>query len=225
MSDDVRFSRQSSIVPPAELRDHHMVVVGVGAVGRQLALQAAALGVRRISLVDADEVELHNCTSQGFPTRQIGLKKVEAVAQSIRELYEATPDYLPVVSAHPEWFRSIPKYDGMDGSLSVMATVDSIDVRQSIWEDYREHGLGQFFGDARVGDGAVQVYCCHDDEDSSYQDSLFPAEETAPGRCTARMTVYYGAVAAGLLLGLWAEWLRGGSPQTSGSIQFNNLPR
>ena len=49
-----RFARQAELVPRERLQTLRATVVGVGAVGRQVALQAAALGVPRLQLIDFD---------------------------------------------------------------------------------------------------------------------------------------------------------------------------
>src|SRR5687767_13355354 len=61
-----RFSRQESLVPQDILASLHVTVIGVGAIGRQVALQSAALGVRKLGLVDFDVVEPTNVTTQGY---------------------------------------------------------------------------------------------------------------------------------------------------------------
>jgi molybdopterin/thiamine biosynthesis adenylyltransferase len=46
--------RQRDIVPPEQLANCRATVIGVGAVGRQVALQLAAMGVPWIQLIDFD---------------------------------------------------------------------------------------------------------------------------------------------------------------------------
>ena len=62
-----RFQRQADLVPLKKLGSIRATVVGVGAVGRQVALQLAAIGCPRIQLVDFDQIELTNVTTQGYP--------------------------------------------------------------------------------------------------------------------------------------------------------------
>ena len=52
-----RFSRQTELVPRTKLKELTATVIGVGAIGRQVALQLAALGVPRLQLIDFDTVE------------------------------------------------------------------------------------------------------------------------------------------------------------------------
>ena len=54
---DDRFERQREIVPRDRLTDVRTTVIGVGAIGRQLAIQLASIGVCHIQLIDFDHVE------------------------------------------------------------------------------------------------------------------------------------------------------------------------
>ena len=85
MSSD-RFVRQQALVPQERLREMQVSVIGVGAIGRQVALQLAALGVRRLQLIDHDRVEAVNVTSQGYLADQVGCIKVEATAAAVWQI-------------------------------------------------------------------------------------------------------------------------------------------
>src|SRR6266478_3979455 len=58
--------RQRSIVPPERLAACHALVIGVGAIGRQVALQLAALGIPLLLLYDHDTVAEENLAPQGY---------------------------------------------------------------------------------------------------------------------------------------------------------------
>ena len=49
-----RFSRQYDIVPPERIADCKATVIGVGAIGRQVALQLSAMGISWLQLIDHD---------------------------------------------------------------------------------------------------------------------------------------------------------------------------
>jgi molybdopterin/thiamine biosynthesis adenylyltransferase len=51
-----RFQRQADLVPADRLQGFSISVIGVGAIGRQVALQLAAIGARQLTLVDFDTV-------------------------------------------------------------------------------------------------------------------------------------------------------------------------
>ena len=64
-----RFVRQQDLVPSDRLATQRATVIGVGAVGRQVAFQLAAIGVRRLQLIDFDVVDRSNVTTQGYYSR------------------------------------------------------------------------------------------------------------------------------------------------------------
>ena len=61
-----RYSRQIDIVPRERIMDCKATVIGVGAIGRQVAIQLTAIGVPVLQLVDFDHVEISNLASQGY---------------------------------------------------------------------------------------------------------------------------------------------------------------
>ena len=70
--------RQRELVPPERLGRCHAVVVGVGAVGRQVALQLAATGIPTMTLYDPDTVGVENLAVQGFWESDVDDPKVDA---------------------------------------------------------------------------------------------------------------------------------------------------
>ena len=77
-----RYLRQSGLLPQELLRTHPVTVVGVGAIGRQVASQLAVMGVSSLTLVDPDRVEAVNLGAQGFLEADLGDLKVEATVSS-----------------------------------------------------------------------------------------------------------------------------------------------
>src|SRR3954465_1383237 len=81
-----RFSRQHDLVPAERLAELATTGIGVGAVGRQVAVQLAAIGARRLQLIDFDQVDESNITTQGYLAEDVGLLKVAALASAIKRL-------------------------------------------------------------------------------------------------------------------------------------------
>src|SRR5436190_15519434 len=84
-----RFVRQAELVPRDKLVGLDVTVIGVGAIGRQVALQLAALGVNKLRLIDFDRVETTNVTTQGYRHADVGMAKVTATAHAIAEIDSA----------------------------------------------------------------------------------------------------------------------------------------
>src|SRR5688572_10062719 len=98
--------RQRELVPPQRLAACRALVIGVGAIGRQVALQLAALGVPSMELVDHDHVSVENLAVQGYWPANLGEHKVEATARLCRQIYPELD-----VTVHVQRFgRSSPKY-------------------------------------------------------------------------------------------------------------------
>lgn len=192
-----RFVRQQDLVSAERLAELFVTVIGVGAIGRQVALQLAAIGVRQLQLVDFDLVDQTNITTQGYLTADIGALKVEATQAAI-----AAMDCSIHVSVMRDRYR--PQ---LEVGQALFCCVDSIESRAAIWRSAGRRVA--FWGDGRMLGEAIRVLVATDDiSRRHYPTTLFTADEAAAGRCTARSTVYTANVAAGLLVHQFARWLR-----------------
>ncbi|MEX2170074.1 MAG: ThiF family adenylyltransferase [Pirellulales bacterium] len=193
-----RFSRQQGLVPHERLEKLTATVIGVGAIGRQVALQLAALGVKSFILIDHDTVDLSNVTTQGYSLDDVGQRKVYALASAL-QLYDGQ-----IATAEtPDRFR--PE---MHVSDVLFCCVDSIDTRAAIW---RRVGRGAaFWADGRMRGEVLRILTAADEASRAhYPMTLFPEAEAQVGTCTARSTLYAASIAAGLMLHQFARWLRG----------------
>ena len=86
MNRDERYSRQRDVVPQETLAQIEATVIGVGAIGRQVALQLGAIGVPRLTLIDFYQVEESNLASQGYLETDLGNLKTEATARACRSI-------------------------------------------------------------------------------------------------------------------------------------------
>ena len=75
-----RYSRQQDIIPRERILECKATVIGVGAIGRQVALQLTAIGIPRLQLIDHDSVEISNLASQGYLQNDLDQPKVDATA-------------------------------------------------------------------------------------------------------------------------------------------------
>lgn len=202
MSDrEKRFERQEELVDRSRLEPLGWVtVVGVGAVGRQVAIQLAAVGVERIMLVDPDTVEAVNVTTQVYHYEDVGKPKVEATAELLTKIDPAVK-----LKAQKSRYRS---QLGEDSSALFMC-VDSIETREKYWESCGKNFA--FWSDARMMGEVFRVLTTTKDDPKTaeyYGKSFFPEEEAVQGRCTARSTVYCAAGAACFMVHQFARFLR-----------------
>jgi len=190
--------RQRELIPPDKLADTRVTVVGVGAGGRQVAIQLAAIGVPRIKLIDHDTVKPENLASQGYLEADLGRLKVDAV----NDICTAINSSIEITTVSRR-FRS-PDFTG--GVL--FCCVDKIDTRKSIFEAVEKRA--DLFIDGRMSAEYMRIFTVYDDASRKhYATTLFPAAEAYNGACTAKTTIYCANVSAGIRVGQFAKWLRG----------------
>jgi molybdopterin-synthase adenylyltransferase len=175
-----------------------VTVIGVGAVGRQVALQLAAIGAPKLQLIDFDSVEASNITTQGYLSEDLGKPKVLATVEAIRRLDPAI-----------EVFCIEDRYRSKQGiGEAVFCCVDSISARAAIWRSVGQRC--RFWADGRMLGEVIRVLAAADSEGFEYYSgTLFSQVEAQTGSCTSRSTIYAASIAAGLMVHEFTRWLRG----------------
>lgn len=193
-----RFARQAELIPRERILREFVTVVGCGAIGRQVALQLASLGVPKLQLIDFDDVERTNVTTQGYRMDDIARPKVEATADALQEI-----EPLLAVDSVRDRFRPT-----LEIGTSVVCAVDSISARAAIWRAVSQRT--EFWGDGRMLGETVRILAATANRGRKhYPSTLFPQAEAQAGRCTSRSTIYAAALAAALLVHQYVRFLRG----------------
>jgi len=195
MSD--RFSRQADIVPRERILDCTATIIGVGAIGRQVALQLTAIGVPHLQLIDFDHVETSNLATQGFMQKDLKRPKVDVTAEFTREMNNDL-----VVEVILERFkRSTPVGN------CVFVCVDSIEIRKLIWDSVKDKV--SFYCDGRMSAEVLRIItACDEKSREYYSQTLFTAQQAHAGPCTAKTTIYCANIAAGFMLAQFTKYLR-----------------
>lgn len=190
--------RQRDIIPPQRLAACRATVVGVGAIGRQVALQLAAMGIPSIQLIDPDTVETVNLAAQGYLEEDLGRSKVSATADLCQQIHRR----LETIE-HLERFRR-----SMEIGNILFCCVDSIETRRLIWNAVKDRV--EYFGDGRMSAEVLRVLTvCDAGSYRHYPTTLFSAGHAHAGACTAKSTLYCANIAAGLMVAQFAKFLRG----------------
>jgi len=205
-----RYSRQEDIVPAERIDACKATVIGVGAIGRQVALQLTAMGIPWLQLIDDDTVEVSNLASQGYSEMELAKLKVEATAQFCQWI-----DSSIEVHTLAERFKRSTKVGN-----AVFSCVDKIDARRLIWEAVKDKV--NFYCDGRMSAEVLRVLtACDVESRKHYPTTLFSADEAFVGPCTAKTTIYCANIAAGLMVAQFTKYLR--QLPADADIQFNLL--
>lgn len=192
-----RYIRQKDIVPAERIAECKATVVGIGAIGRQVALQLSAMGIPWLQMIDFDLVEWSNLASQGYLEGDMGKLKVNATLDLCWQINARAE-----IHAVPERFRRNMKIGDI-----VFCTVDKIDARKLIWESVKDKA--RFFADGRMSAEVLRVLtACDLESRKHYPATLFSAEEAYTGPCTAKTTIYCANIAAGLMIAQFTKYLR-----------------
>jgi len=205
-----RYSRQKDIVPSERIAECKATVIGVGAIGRQVAAQLTAIGIPWLQIIDFDVVEESNIASQGYFEDDLKRFKVHATADICHQINP----HLELYTVN-ERFKRTAKIGNV-----VFMCVDQIETRRLIWESVKDKV--SFFCDARMSAEVLRVLsACDFTSRKYYPTTLFAANEAFVGACTAKTTIYCANIAAGLMLAQFTKYLRG--LPIDCDIQFNLL--
>jgi sulfur carrier protein ThiS adenylyltransferase len=191
--------RQREIVPPEKASNLKVTVIGVGAIGRQVALQLAAMGIKDLQFIDPDVVAPENLAAQGFLEGDLDKLKVDAVKATCEKINsEITIETIPALYT-----------EDIDAGDVVFCCVDSMMARQHIWESLEEDI--QLMLDTRMSAESMRILAVDKEKDPVafwYDETLFSDDEAHGARCTAKSTIYCANIAAGLAISEFTKWLR-----------------
>lgn len=192
--------RQRDILPPEGLAQTRCTVIGVGAIGRQVALQLAAIGVPSLQLIDFDTVEPVNLAAQGFLQDDLGRAKVHATADLCQQIHHG----LSVDTITHRFRRSTEVGD------AVFVCVDCIRTRGLIFDAVKD--WCRLLVDGRMAAEVIRVLACSDHSPQGgwdhYPSTLFTPDESFQGSCTAKSTIFTANIAAGLMIEQFSRHLR-----------------
>lgn len=195
--DTDRFTRQADLVPREKLQALTLSILGVGAVGRQIALQLAALGAPRLQLIDFDHVEPSNLTTQGYWEADLGQPKVQATRAAMLRI-----DSTLRVETIEDRYRPTQQ----TGTV-VFCCVDKISARAAIWR--RQVHSCAFWSDTRLRWEVLRILtACDEASRQHYETTLFPQSTAQPGPCGSQGTLYTANLAASLAVHQFTRWLR-----------------
>lgn len=195
------YERQKELLDQEQLATKTILIIGAGAIGRQIALTLAAMGAKHITICDADKVDDSNVATQMYERSSIGQPKVEALKD---KMLEVNPD--GGFRVYNSWWD--PRLFECDRFDVVFSCVDQMNARRSIWLYCKRRSVGLFI-DVRMLAEIGHVLCFDRAHINEYEATLFTDAEALEGRCTRRGTLYMAQILANQAVGRLALFMRG----------------
>jgi molybdopterin/thiamine biosynthesis adenylyltransferase len=165
--------------------DARAIVVGAGGLGSPAAIYLAAAGVGKLTLVDADIVDLTNLQRQILHvTASVGRKKVESGREAIARL---NPDV--IVDAVDERVDDAWLDANVPGASVVLDCTDNFATRHAINRACVRHGVPLVSGAALRFDGQISTFDFRDANSPCYA-CVFPEDQPFEEVACATMGVF-----------------------------------
>jgi NAD(P)-dependent dehydrogenase (short-subunit alcohol dehydrogenase family) len=198
----------SKIADPSKFKDKPVTVIGAGGIGAATVVALAKTGFENITVYDFDTVEEHNLPNQLLPMWVGDQDTMEwGKATALFHLVHDVADI--AITPINERYTDQPLGEIVIAAI-VIAAVDSLDTRQSIWEQVQSSMDTLFFLDGRMAITSMDLYAIDmmDEEAvNKYEESLTGKAEELP--CTARATMFNSFIIAGHLVALLVAYLNG----------------
>jgi molybdopterin/thiamine biosynthesis adenylyltransferase len=192
MNDDdlLRYSRHIllddiGVEGQERIRAAHAVVVGAGGLGSPVALYLGSAGVGRLTLVDADTVDVTNLQRQiAHDMSRVGQPKVESARAAVAALNPGVEVRTVARRADAGLLDEL-----LPGCDVVLDCTDNFATRQAINAACVRHGVPLVSGAAIRFDGQVAVYDPRDAASPCYACLFPPQQQLEETRC-ATMGVF-----------------------------------
>ena len=195
-----RNERQLDIIDQNAITNARVAVVGVGAIGRQVAVMLATMGVGTIEMLDGDQVDIENLGCQGHLEAHIGKNKAVATAEAILGINKAVS-----CIATPQMFEG-PQLN-VNGLDAVFSCVDQMDARKNLFAAW-EGANCKLFVDGRMNAMTCRAISAAKDSPETiayYLSTLFEQINQTHVPCTAKATFYNASIAAGLMVAMFVN--------------------
>jgi len=202
MTTDLKFSRQTGILDPEDIKSEGVLVIGAGGIGSWVVDSITRVGFEDVTVYDNDEVEEGNRGTQLYRKQDVGKQKVNALKEVIRDFSDVEID------------GKNELYDGQEFREIVICTVDSMEARHKIWAKIKMNPAVMRYVDARMGKEQMDIYTINPtdiDDIKLYEAELHLPEEATPVPCSEKAIAYNVKVISGLVMSNLKKFILNGS--------------
>lgn len=179
----ISFLRHNAFFGPEDAEGFYLNIIGVGATGSWVGLLAAKMGWHNFRIWDADIVESHNCPNQIYGSKHLGLPKVDAFEQVIKEF-----NPLAVVEKHNHFFEAEKHINELEDAVFV--AVDSLAARKDIISNISSNPLVDIVFETKMGftHAEMNIFSSEDTKTiDNYLAQLKTDDEVPDSACNERI--------------------------------------
>ena len=199
----MNFWRQLDVFDPEQF-DRTVHVVGCGAIGSHVIDTLINAGITRIVVYDFDVVEEHNVPNQAFLPEQVGMLKVDAMAELAAKLG-------CTITTVKERVTELE----LDGPAYVILAVDCMEARKTIWESsIRYNPMVRMLETRMAAEYGIihTIDPINPDEVRFWEDSWFPSTDAEESACTNRAVTTTARSLAAIQVHNLIAWEAGDKP-------------
>lgn len=192
-----------------EIQKARIIIAGIGGIGSNVAFQIARMIPANLTLYDDDNVEMVNMAGQLFSTNDIGVAKVDAIANMI---YNYTS--IRQVLAIQDKFTS----DKEPGDIMICG-FDNMRARATFFSSWVGHIKDKteeerkkcLYLDGRLSMDTLQILCITGDDDYNIErykkEFLFADSRADATVCSMKQTTYLACMIGSLMTNLFTNFI------------------
>jgi len=207
----VRHTRYAELFSPSLLTEYSVLLVGVGSVGRRLAILLAELGFTKVIFIDPDKVSPENYGPQGYSPTELNSFKVDALFQHISSYVAPDSTFVGIRgSFDKDTLQYLTRFDTIIGDYSKTIFIncsDSMDVRSLLYAQWKD-SPSPLFLDSRQSIETSMAFAAQKGCFDPYSSTLFPAHEAEQLPCSLKSSPHCSSTSATLLLTLITHFFR-----------------
>ena len=182
---DVRKSRFRD-APFFERAENTSVAIGgAGGIGSWLALYLSRV-VKKIYLYDFDTIETVNLAGQMFSQKQVGMSKVRAVHDLVKEYGSSKCE---------AFYEKITVSTDIQENY-VFSAFDNMEARKDLFTIWKNNKDRELFIDGRLLADQYEVFFVQKGMEAKYEASLFDDAEVPTVACTFKQTSHFAGICA-----------------------------
>jgi molybdopterin/thiamine biosynthesis adenylyltransferase len=190
----VSFLRHNAFFGPEDVNDNVLNIIGVGATGSWVGLIAAKMGWHNFQIWDLDVVESHNLPNQIYSAKHIGMKKVDAFEEVLKDFNPQVK-----VTKHARFFTTEEDATNFDFGAYVFIGVDSLAARKNIIDSIAGNPMVEMCAETQMGfNHAIANYFLPSDFStlSEYKNMLKDDSEVQESACNERIITTLTSIVA-----------------------------